>query len=62
MDMEEYRIKRLGFVLNPREYAALCRLSAQAGVSLAAVLRHLVRAEAKRRAVWPADEVQPWSR
>ena len=61
------RSQRLGFLLSEREKAALRRLAeAEGGLSQAALVRGLIRAEAKRRRLWreaqsarPPDRAKP---
>lgn len=46
------RTERTNFVLTSREKAVLCRIAKAEGLSQAALLRWLLRQEAKRRGLW----------
>lgn len=60
--MQELKTKHFGFIMSPREYQALRTLSERTEVSLATVLRRLIRSEARRRALWPDKDVDRCSR
>jgi hypothetical protein len=46
--------ERLGLVLTPPEKAAVLRLAeVEGGLSQAALIRRLIRQEAKKRGLWP---------
>lgn len=49
---------RFGFLLSQREALVLQRLAQHDGESRAAILRRLLRAEAERRGIRPADPVR----
>jgi hypothetical protein len=52
--------KRLGLVLTPQEKLAVRKLAeSEGGLSVAATLRRLIRAEAQPRGLWPVKEGQP---
>jgi hypothetical protein len=54
------RSERFGLILSEREKEALARLAeADGGLSAAALVRRLVRQEARRRGLWPATTGQP---
>ena len=48
---------RLGFVLSPREKEILRHLAEREGVSLATVIRLLIRKAGRADGLWPAKEV-----
>ncbi len=50
------KTKAFRFSLTPGEYTALRHLATREGLSLAAVLRMLIRGEARRRQLWPEEE------
>lgn len=60
--MQELKTKHFGFIMSPRECHALQRLSEQAGLSRAALLRRLLRTEARRRSLWTSEGVAQCSR
>ena len=51
--MQELKTKHFSFIMSPRERRALQNLSDLEEVSLATVLRRLIRAEARQRDAWP---------
>ena len=55
-----FKSERLGLVLSAREKGAARKLAeAEGDLTVAAVLRRLIRAEAQRRGLWPVKEEQP---
>jgi hypothetical protein len=49
------KIERLGIKVLPMHKRALEAMALTEGEPVAVVLRHLIRAEAERRGLWPAD-------
>lgn len=50
---------RFGLLLNAQEREALARLAESAGgLSLGAMIRHMVRTEARQQGLWPAAQYQ----
>jgi hypothetical protein len=55
--MMQKKDERVGLVLSTTEKLALRQLAdAEGGLSQAATLRRLIRAEAQRRGIWPTAE------
>ena len=54
------RTERFGLVLSPVEKSVLARLAeSEGGLSQAAMLRHLLRREARECGLWPPKEQYP---
>lgn len=53
------KTKRLGLVLTPTEKAAVAQLAEmEGGLSQSALVRRLIRKEAKDQGLWPTQEAQ----